>query len=84
MRDQQKKGEYHTIARTCSLGGSPTVMESGNPDELVVIGKLNADVLNSEAVRKQTGEGEIAVVVPRNLLLKAAKSLQRAEEQASE
>jgi hypothetical protein len=50
-------------------------MEGGNPDELVVVGKLNADVLNSAAVRKQTGEGEIAVVIPRSLLVKAAKSL---------
>lgn len=75
MGYQKNKDDYRVIAGTCSVGGCPTIMEGGNPDELVVVGKLNADVLNSEAVRKQTGEGEIAVVIPRSLLVKAAKSL---------
>jgi len=75
MGYQKNKDDYRVIASTCSVGGCPTIMEGGNPDELVVVGKLNADVLNSEAVRRQTGEGEIAVVIPRSLLVKAAKSL---------
>jgi hypothetical protein len=72
---QKEKDEYRVVISTCSVGGCPAIMEGGNPDELVVVGKLNADVLNSAAVRKQTGEGEIAVVIPRSLLVKAAKSL---------
>jgi hypothetical protein len=75
MGNQNNKNDYRVVVSSCSLGGCPTIMEGGNPEELVVVGKLNADVLNSAAVRRQTGEGEIAVVIPRSLLVKAAKSL---------
>lgn len=75
MGKPENKPEYRVIVSSCSFGGCPTIMEGGKPDELVVVGKLNADVLNSDAVRKQTGEGEIAVVIPRSLLVKATKLL---------
>jgi hypothetical protein len=50
-------------------------MEGGTADDLVIVGKLDAVVLNSKAVQKHTGEGEIAVVIPKSLLLEAARSL---------
>jgi hypothetical protein len=50
-------------------------MEGGSPEDLVIVGKLDAIVLNSEAVKKHTGEGEIAVVIPKRLLMEAAKAL---------
>lgn len=69
--------EYSVIAKECGACGCgcPTVMEGGEPDDLIIVGKLDAVVLNSEAVRKHTGEGEIAVVIPKSLLLQAAKAL---------
>jgi hypothetical protein len=75
MGYQKDKTAFRIVARDCSFGACPAVMEGGNAEEVVIVGKLNADVLNSLAVRKQTGEGEIAVVIPRSLLIKAAKSL---------
>lgn len=75
MGYQKDKTAFRIVAKECTLGACPAVMEGGNAEEVVIVGKLNADVLNSLAVRKQTGEGEIAVVIPRSLLIKAAKSL---------
>jgi hypothetical protein len=66
---------FAVIAKGCVGGGCPTVMEGGEPDDLIVVGKLDAVVLNSEAVQKHTGEGEIAVVIPKSLLIQAAKAL---------
>jgi hypothetical protein len=72
-------GEYTVIAKEACGGcgcGCPTVMEGGEKkDDLIIVGKLDAVVLNSEAVQKHTGEGEIAVVIPKSLLLQAAKAL---------
>ena len=70
-------GEHAVIAKICgSCGcGCPTVLEGGVPDDLIIVGKLDAIVLNSEAVQKHTGEGEIAVVIPKRLLIEAAKAL---------
>ncbi len=56
-------------------GCCPTVMESANAQDLVIVGKLDAIVLNSPDVLKHTGEGEIAVVIPRSLLMEAARAL---------
>lgn len=75
MGREKQAAKFRVITQECTWGGCPAIMEGDNPDELVVVGKLKEDVLNSEAVRKQTGEGEIAVVIPRDLLLKAAKAL---------
>jgi hypothetical protein len=41
----------------------------------VVVGKLDAAVLNSPDVQRHTGDGEIAVVIPKRLLVQAAKAL---------
>ncbi len=81
MGNQNQKDDYRIIADACCTGGCPAIMEGSNADELVIVGKLDADVLNSEAVRKQTGEGEIAVTIPRKLLVKAAKSIASAQGQ---
>lgn len=77
MKPENKSGEgFSVIAKEC--GGSarcPTVLESGNPNDVVIVGKLDAIVLNSADVQKHTGEGEIAVVIPKSLLMQAAKAL---------
>ena len=68
---------HRVLAKVCgSCGcGCPTVLESENSDDLVIVGKLDAEVLNSSAVLKHTGKGEIAVVIPKSLLLEAARAL---------
>ncbi|WP_125461526.1 MULTISPECIES: hypothetical protein [Rhodomicrobium] len=72
--------EFKVIAKDCGdCGcGCPTVMEGGSPEDVVIVGKLDAIVLNSAAVQKHTGEGEIAVVIPKSLLIEAAKALRLA------
>lgn len=67
--------QYRVLAKDCRGAGCPTVMEGGSPDDLVIVGKLDAIVLNSATVIKHTGEGEIAVVIPKSLLIEAAKAL---------
>jgi hypothetical protein len=69
--------EFEVIAKICGCCGCgcPTVLESGNSEELVIVGKLDALVLNSPDVQKHTGDGEIAVVIPKSLLMQAAKAL---------
>lgn len=71
---------YKVLAKDCGgCGcGCPTVMEGGTPDDVVIVGKLDAMVLNSATVQKHTGEGEIAVVIPKSLLIEAAKALRLA------
>ena len=68
---------YKVLATKCgSCGcGCPTVLESENTDELVVVGKIDELVMRSAAVQEHTGDGEIAVVIPRSLLIEAAKAL---------
>lgn len=77
MSPEKLKPVYSVIATRCgSCGcGCPTVLESENADEVVIVGKLDADVLNADAVKKHIGEDEVAVVIPKSLLLEAAKSL---------
>lgn len=77
MKPENKSGEsFSVIAKDCGDGACcPTVLESGNPNDLVIVGKLDAMVLNSADIQKHTGEGEIAVVIPKSLLMQAAKAL---------
>ena len=75
MRGTKETDSFPVIAKVCDDGRCPTVMEGGSPEDLVVVGKLDATVLNSKAVLKHTGEGEIAVVIPKRLLIEAAKAL---------
>jgi hypothetical protein len=53
----------------------PTVLETENGDDLVIVGKLDEIVARAAAVKQHVGEGEIAIVIPRSLLLEAAKAL---------
>jgi hypothetical protein len=78
MKPENHSGEKYTvIAKDCGACGCgcPTVMEGGEKDDLIIVGKLDAVVLNSKDVQKHTGEGEIAVVIPKSLLIQAAKAL---------
>lgn len=77
MKSENNSGEgFSVIAKECGDGARcPTVLECGNPNDIVIVGKLDAMVLNSADVQKHTGEGEIAVVIPKSLLMQAAKAL---------
>ncbi len=77
MQIEAEAGHYKVLAKVCgSYGcGCPTVLEGHTPEDLVIVGKLDANVLNSAAVLKHTGVGEIAVVIPKSLLIEAARAL---------
>lgn len=47
-------------------------MEDDDGDDLVIVGKLDAIVTRASAVQKHVGAREIAVVIPKSLLLAAA------------
>ena len=68
---------YKVLATRCgSCGcGCPTVLEGENSDELVIVGKLDELALKNTTVAQYTGDGEMAVVIPKSLLLEAAKAL---------
>lgn len=70
-----KSVAFRVITKCGTFSACPTVLESSDTSELVIVGKLDANVLNSLDVQKHTGEGEIAVVVPKTLILQAAKAL---------
>jgi hypothetical protein len=55
--------------------GCPTVLETDSGDELVIVGKLDEIVAKAAGVQQHIGEGETAVVIPKSLLLEAAKLL---------
>ena len=55
--------------------GCPTVLEAANGEDLVIVGKLDLLTAEAAAVKQHTGDGEIAVVIPKSLLLEAAKAL---------
>jgi hypothetical protein len=75
MADEAKTKQFKVVAVSPVTGGSgaSTVLETEKADELVVVGKLDAAVLEHAAVKKHLGDDEIAVVIPKALLLKAAK-----------
>lgn len=75
MQIETEACEHRVLAKACGGCGCPTVLEGGNGDDLVIVGKLDAAVLNSAAVLKHTGAGEIAVVIPKSLLIEAARAL---------
>ncbi|HEY7645932.1 MAG TPA: hypothetical protein VH858_12905 [Hyphomicrobiales bacterium] len=67
---------FRVIATRCgSCGcGCPTILEGG-ADELVIVGKLNPQVSDNAAIKDFVGQDEIAVTIPKSLLLEAAKAL---------
>lgn len=77
MTSRPNHEAYRVVATRCgSCGcGCPTVLEAGNSDELVIVGRLDSQILETKSVKKHIGENEIAVVIPRSLLLEAAKDL---------
>ncbi len=77
MQIDTEAGRHKVLAKLCgSCGcGCPTVLEGVTPEDLVIVGRLDPDVLNSAAVLKHTGIGEIAVVIPKSLLIQAARAL---------
>lgn len=57
----------------------PTVFENG--EELIIVGKV---IHYDERVMAKVGNGEAAVAVPRDLLLKAAEMAQRGAEESNQ
>jgi hypothetical protein len=76
MEDTRQGFKLVATVKCGSCGcGCPTVLEAENGEDLVIVGKLDEMVQRAGAVKQHVGEGEIAVVIPKSLLLEAAKSL---------
>jgi hypothetical protein len=75
MEAEEKAVQFKVIASKAQGGGDgvSTVLETGKGDELVIVGKLQAAVLENATIQKHLGDDEIAIVIPKSLLLAAAK-----------
>ncbi|MEM7620039.1 MAG: hypothetical protein AAF228_06190 [Pseudomonadota bacterium] len=71
------ENSFTVLASLCgSCGcGCPTVLESSDGENIVVVGELNNSILGNEVVSQKIGENETAVVIPRSILLEAMKSI---------
>jgi hypothetical protein len=63
-----------SLCGSCSCG-CPTIFASEDGENLVVVGRVDENTAGASAIRGMTGTGEAAVVIPRSLLLEAAKRL---------
>jgi hypothetical protein len=63
-----------TRCGSCSCG-CPTIFESEDGESVVIVGSVDEITANVSAIREKTGAGEAAVVIPKSLLLEAAKQL---------
>jgi hypothetical protein len=71
-----QKSELRVLATRCHTASCcPTILASDNGDDIVIVGNAASALLASPAVTGKVGQGEAAVVIPRDLLLEALKSL---------
>jgi hypothetical protein len=77
MEAEDETVQFKVIASKAQTGGegTSTVLEPKEGDELVVVGKLKAAVLENATIQQHLGDDEIAIVIPKSLLLAAAKEL---------
>ena len=68
--------KFRVLASSCgSCGcGCPTVIEAGD-DAIVVVGSATSALVDAATVRRMTGAGEAAVVIPKSLLIEAIHAL---------
>lgn len=68
--------KFRVLASSCgSCGcGCPTVVEAGD-DAVVVVGSTTSALVEAAAVKRMTGVGEAAVVIPKSLLIEAIHAL---------
>jgi hypothetical protein len=71
-----QKNELRILATRCHTSSCcPTILASENGDDIVIVGSAASELLASPAVTGKVGQGEAAVVIPRDLLVEAMKSL---------
>lgn len=77
MSADMSEKKFTVVATRCgNCGcGCPTVFESADGENLVIVGALDAMTASVDAIREKTGAGEAAVVIPKSLLLEAARNL---------
>jgi hypothetical protein len=70
------KSELRVLSTRCHTANCcPTIMLSDSGGEVVIVGDAAHSLLSSRAVIEKTGEGEAAIVIPRDLLLEAVAAL---------
>lgn len=69
--------KFTVVATRCgNCGcGCPTIFESDDGENLVIIGVADPMTAGAAAIREKIGAGEAAVMIPRSLLIEAAKRL---------
>lgn len=69
--------DFRILATRCgSCGcGCPTIMESADGYSIVIVGTARDPALALDSVRARIGEGEAAVMIPKELLLEALKAI---------
>jgi hypothetical protein len=77
MSTATSEKKFNVLATRCgSCGcGCPTIFESEDGESLVIVGTVDEITAATSAIREKTGVGEAAVVIPKSLLLEAAKHL---------
>ncbi len=71
-----RKYELRILATRCHTASCcPTIFASENDDMIVIVGGKTSELLASPIVTQKVGQDETAVVIPRDLLLEAIKSL---------
>jgi hypothetical protein len=76
MRINMQKNELRILATLCHTATCcPTVIESQNSDEIIIVGDAVSALLASPIVTAKIGQSEAAVVIPKDLLLEAMRVL---------
>jgi hypothetical protein len=71
---EKKFSVVATRCGTCGCG-CPTIFESEDGESLVIVGTVDEITAGASAIVEKTGAGEAAVIIPKSLLLEAAKRL---------
>lgn len=67
---------FRILATRCHTATCcPTIMESETGEHIVIVGDAASTLLRVPDVTAKVGDGEAAVVIPRDLLLDAMKAL---------
>ena len=63
---------FRVLATRCHTSSCcPTIMESADGEEVVIVGGIASAILASATVQERVGSKEAAVVIPKSLFLEA-------------
>ncbi len=72
------KADFRVLAARCHTSSCcPTIMESPDGEEIVVVGGIGGALLSTETVKTRIGDQEAAVVIPKSVFLQACAAILR-------